>query len=100
MNEHLDMNGSVHDLPVLCHKCHRDIREEATYGSDAAPELDFCGLQCLSEWQDAELLRLGQYVESLQLKVASLIEVRDYLIETRTPNEDLPTTPPADGGHS
>lgn len=75
-NEHPDMSGNIHDSPFTCHKCNCDIREDRVYGSDAYPDLNFCGLQCLSEWQDGELLRLGQYIESLQLQVSLCEECR------------------------
>jgi len=54
-NEHPDMHGSICDEPLYCERCHKQIREDKAYGTDANEELLFCSETCVIEWLETQL---------------------------------------------
>lgn len=56
-NEALDMSGNILDLPLLCHHCGRDFKEEYAFGSTSDLELLFCSACCVFSYEDDLLER-------------------------------------------
>lgn len=57
-NEHLDMNDNPMDAPFLCNHCEKEFIADRIYGSDTAPDMTFCSLECVNKWQESQIAAL------------------------------------------